>query len=125
MKEIIYIVLVALFIIPVYTDAKVPVPKNRCDIYATEIQKYQWDSRITIAIMKLESGCNPKAINHKDGHGRCTGSYSLMQVACIHYKVGQNKLDPNLNIKIAYRVYKEAGNSFRPWTTCKKVKGCK
>lgn len=75
-------------------------------------------------IMKAESSCNPKAINAKDSHKGCNGSYNLMQVACIHYGKGERKDDIALNIKIAYDVYKRAGYSFRPWTTCGAIKNC-
>lgn len=122
MIKTILLVVCLLGMVPVTTHGAF-IPK--CGSYQTELEKYDWDVRIADSIMYHESGCKPWQVNARDSHRTCKGSFSLMQVACLHYKKGQSRTDGVINIKIAYRVYQEAGNSFRPWTTCKKVKGCK
>jgi len=72
--------------------------------------------------MYKESKCRPTALNATDNHKPCRGSLGLLQIACFHK--GGNKYDPEENIRIGYEVYKQAGYKFRPWTTCKLVKGC-
>ena len=94
---------------PVY---EVPAP---CAKYLDEIEKYDWDVVLAVRIMHAESKCSPDAVNRKDSHGRCNGSYGLLQLACIHK--GGNKLDPAENIRMAYEIYEKAGKSFRPWST--------
>jgi hypothetical protein len=110
-----YVAQVQYQISPAY---KVPMP---CAKYIDEIEKYDWDVGTVVKIMYAESKCSTKAKNLKDSHRSCKGSYSLMQIGCLHYK-GENKEDPNENIRIAFRVYQEAGNSFKPWSTYKLVK---
>lgn len=65
--------------------------------------------------MRAESGCNPQSINGQDNHKTCVGSYGLMQVACLHYEDGQDKLDPATNINVAYGVYQRS-NGYNPWS---------
>lgn len=96
---------------------KVPMP---CAKYIDEIEKYNWDVVTVIKIMWAESRCNPKAKNMRDSHRICKGSYSLLQVGCLHYK-GENREDPKENIRIAFEVYKKAGYKFTPWTTYAKI----
>ena len=99
------------------------VPKE-CIPYVEYVEKYNWDTTTVIQLMYKESKCNPTAVNTKDNHRVCMGSYNLLQVACIHYKEGQDKKDIKTNIRLAYEVYQKAGNKFKPWTTCKLVRGC-
>lgn len=106
--------------LPNYAVASVYRVPEACQPYIDEIEKYNWETSTVIKIMYLESRCNPKATNLRDSHGRCKGSFGLLQLACVHK--GGNKYDPKENIRIAYRVYQEAGNSFRPWSTYKKIK---
>lgn len=79
---------------------------NNCEQYRTLIEQYDWDSRLMMAIMQAESGCNPQAVNGSDNHGSCTGSFGLFQIGCIH---AGKKLEPASNIAIAYRIYKSQG----------------
>jgi soluble lytic murein transglycosylase-like protein len=85
-----------------------------CEQYRSLVSKYDWDVNTILAIMRAESSCNPASINYADGHNGCTGSYSLLQVACIHYKEGQDKLDPETNIAVAYGVWQRGG--YTPWS---------
>lgn len=60
-----------------------------------------------------ESGLKPYALNSKDSHKGCTGSYGIFQIGCLH------ETDPNLlydieyNIKRAKEIYDAEG--WRPW----------
>lgn len=70
------------------------------------------------AIAFAESSGNPSATN-KNRNG--STDYGLFQINSVHgslLKQGQwsNPLD---NAKMAYKVYADAGNSFKPWTTYK------
>jgi soluble lytic murein transglycosylase-like protein len=85
-----------------------------CEQYRSLVSKYDWDVNTMLAIMRAESGCNPQSANMADGHSGCTGSYSLLQIACIHYQDGQDKFDPETNIAVAYGVWQRGG--YNPWT---------
>jgi len=107
-----------------------PIIKNKvlaysCTAYVETIEKYPWDTSMVLKIASAESKCNPNAVNRTDNHKVCMGSYNILQVGCLHYKEGQDRKDVETNVRIAYQVYKDAGNSFRPWTTCRKISGCK
>jgi soluble lytic murein transglycosylase-like protein len=88
----------------------------RCNQYLPIIEKYSWNAQTALKVMKAESSCNPKAINLRDSHKGCRGSYNLFQVACIHYKSDQSKDDIELNVQLAYKVYTERG--WKPWAVC-------
>lgn len=91
------------------------VKSGNCEQYRELVSQYDWAVNLVLAIMRAESGCNPNAVNGQDSHNGCAGSYSLMQVACLHYTSEQDKLDPAINIQVAYSVYKRAGE-FNPWS---------
>ena len=95
---------------------EVPAP---CAKYIDEIEKYDWDMVMVTKIMYAESKCNPNSVNRFDSHKKCSGSYGLLQLACIHK--GGDKLDPKENIRMAYEVYEAAGGSFSPWTTYRAI----
>lgn len=57
-----------------------------------------------------ESGGNPNAANLNDRHNGCTGSYGLMQIACIH---GGIFYDPKQNMDKAFEIYSRSG--WTPW----------
>lgn len=85
-----------------------------CGQYRTIVEQYDWDVNLILAIMKAESGCKPDSINWSDGHNGCTGSYGLMQLACLHFSEGQDKLDVVTNIAVAYKVY--VGSGLTAWS---------
>lgn len=87
-------------------------------------EKYDWDVEMAMDIAWAESDCNPKFHNWKDKHKTCLGSWNLMQVGCLHYKKGESRDNIALNIAKAYRIYSDRNDTFRAWTTCKKVAGC-
>jgi len=68
------------------------------------------------AIALAESGGRSDATN-KNSNG--TTDYGLWQINSIHkdaLAIGDWK-DPSTNAKMAFMVYKQAGNSFKPWVT--------
>lgn len=83
-------------------------------------QSAGWSSQSDIAtataIALAESGGKSDATN-KNSNG--TTDYGLWQINSIHkdaLAIGDWK-DPSINAKMAYMVYKQAGNSFKPWVT--------
>lgn len=73
-------------------------------------------AQVATAIALAESGGDASATNHN-----INGStdYGLWQINSIHSDIlssGQWS-DPNSNSQMAYKVYSQAGNSFRPWVT--------
>lgn len=77
------------------------------------ISKYDWDSRLMKAIFYAESQLKPNAVNAKDRHKGCSGSYGIAQIGCVWFgKHGlnwDNWNDPETNIRVAYEIYKEQG----------------
>ena len=76
-----------------------------------------------LAIMQAESSCEQSKANlsagetHKDINGNvvCVGSYSLLQIGCVHYLQNpEDLLDPTLNIQVGYEVWKKQG--YNAWT---------
>lgn len=77
--------------------------------------------RMAVAVALAESGGNPNAYNPETGAGtaRGHGSRGLWQIYGTAHPWADNDqtFNPIFNAQAAYRVYKEAGNSFRPWST--------
>ena len=80
---------------------------------------YDWPVETALAICKLESQGVAKATNWNDSHNRCTGSFGLMQIACVHGVSTEKLYIPEVNIKVAYELWRTSG--FTPWTTYKKL----
>lgn len=80
---------------------------------------------VFVAIARAESGLKEDAYN-PESHRGCNGSYSLFQVACIHYEqrgiYGEERFNPETNIQIAVELYQKHG--YQPWTVCKKLVDC-
>ena len=74
-----------------------------------------------VAIALAESSGNPKAYNPEIGVGapQGKGSYGLWQIYLNAHPEfeGLDLYDPLTNAKAAYRIYQDAGYSFRPWST--------
>lgn len=71
---------------------------------------------IAVAVAKGESGpeINPAAIARENNGST---SYGMMQINSVHpdvLKMG-NWQDPNVNAKMAFRIWTEARNSWTPW----------
>lgn len=98
-----------------------------CSKYASLLEKYDWSTTTAMQICTDESHGYPETINwndkHKDKNGDliCISSRGLMQIGCIHAgKLGstlETLLDPEINVAVAYEIYKESG--WCPWTTYK------
>ena len=69
-----------------------------------------WDTRVAYAVCMAESGGNTNAANYNDNHGKCIGSFGLMQLACFWIP---NPTDPYANIAKANEIYSRSGWS--PW----------
>lgn len=105
---------------PVPPEPIVRSGTGSCDL----AYNYDWPSDIAAQICQYESSGNPNAANPTDNHyswAGCYGSYGLMQINCSHGQV----YDGKKNMDIAYSMYKGWGNSFKAWTTCAKVPGCR
>lgn len=72
----------------------------------------QWN--IALAVATAESGLNPRAVNNKNRNG--TSDYGLFQINSIHKPTAQEKVDPYANAKRAYRIWKDAGGKWSPWS---------
>lgn len=101
-----------------------PVTSSDCSL----VNNYDWPRDIARGICLAESGGNPNAVNWGDNHGKCVGSFSLMQVGCFWYPYfGYSEADfynPIVNMDIAYKIWQRQGG-FGAWTTCAKVPGCR
>ena len=77
--------------------------------------------RLAVAVAIAESSGNPHAYNPEIAAGtpQGSGSRGLWQIyGKAHPEFNTDALyDPQLNALAAYKVYREAGNSFRPWST--------
>ena len=60
-----------------------------------------------------ESRGDPNASNLNDKHNGCTGSFGLMQIACIH-TAGVAEYNSEANMAIAYEIYSRSG--WKPWS---------
>ena len=71
------------------------------------------DSNTAIAIAIAESHLNPEALNSKDSHKGCTGSYGIFQIGCLHEKDPSVLYDVEYNVKRAREIYD--ANGWQPW----------
>lgn len=80
----------------------------------TEIKKYDWNSKLAVAIMMAESHAKPKEQNMNDYHpvGNCRGSFGLFQLACFRGS-WSDLVNPEYNIELAYELWKREG--WHPW----------
>lgn len=81
------------------------------------------DAQTAAAIALAESSGNPNAYNPEAAANapQGLGSYGLWQIYLNAHPEfnGQNLYDPNINASAARSVWKDAGNSFSPWSTFK------
>lgn len=83
---------------------------------------FQGDDLVTaVAIAYAESGGDPNNYNPETAAGtpQGLGSYGLWQVYLKAHPEfsGWDLFDPATNARAAYAVYRQAGNSFSPWST--------
>lgn len=69
-----------------------------------------WNVDVAYAVCMAESGGNSNAANYNDNHGKCVGSFGLMQLACFWIP---NPTDPNANMAKANEIWSSSGWS--PW----------
>ena len=76
-----------------------------------------WNYEEAKKMMMCESSGNPSAINWLDNHGVCMGSFGLLQMGC--FRGTQEELfNPEINIRLAYELYKRNGGWSRDWVNC-------
>jgi len=88
---------------------------GNCDLVN---QFTDWPTDIAGAVCMAESKGNPNALNMNDNHGKCRGSYGLMQNACFWFPFFGYPLtfDPQINIEVAHKIWQRQGG-FGAWTT--------
>lgn len=72
-------------------------------------QTFGKDAVTAIAVAMAESGLNPYALNAKDSHKGCKGSYGIFQIGCLHEKDPSILYDVEYNVRRAKQIYDEAG----------------
>lgn len=95
---------------PIIASSKVA---NRCEEFREIVEKYPWNSKIMLAIMRAESGCNPRSDNtglNRDG----SNDKGLLQINSIHGFSDAERLDPIRNIEIAFRIWQNQG--YQAWS---------
>jgi len=60
-----------------------------------------------------ESRLDPNALNSKDSHKGCIGSYGIFQIGCLHEDNPEVLFDAEYNVKRARQIYDEGG--WQPW----------
>ena len=92
------------------SQSAAPIDGNYCPL---AYQYLDWPGEIAYAICMAESYGQPDAVNQRDVHDGCRGSYGLFQIACFHADPGA-MLDPQANVAKAHEIYRR-NNSWRPW----------
>lgn len=69
-----------------------------------------WNQEVAHAVCLAESGGNTHAANYNDNHGKCVGSFGLMQLACFWIP---NPTNPVANMAKANEIYSRSG--WQPW----------
>ena len=81
---------------------------------------FDWPANVAAAICMAESSGIATQTNMGDNHGKCVGSYGLMQNGCFWFPYFGYTLaqahDPVVNMTVANKIYKRQG-SFNAWTT--------
>lgn len=90
-----------------------------CDRFQPLLEKYDWDVRTMLAIMRAESGCDPNVTGDTSltfiQNGRTYGySVSLFQVRILPGREHCDSHDPATNIACAYHVWKSQG--YKAWS---------
>lgn len=107
----------------------VPVPvgceTEKCKIMAYIVEKFQDDAADMISIIRTceNSSFNQEATNYNRNG---TTDHGIAQINSIHEKTCGTDFKTNwkANIDCAYKIYKNSGESFRPWA-CSHVIGVK
>lgn len=75
------------------------------------------DIPMAIAIMKAESGGNPRALNTSNSNG--STDTGIFQINSVHssWTKGMDLNDPVQNAKAAFKIFSDAGGKWTPWST--------
>ena len=88
-----------------------------CDRYKKLVDRYDWDKRVAMAVMRAESGCRANAVgDNYPIRGLHAVSCGLFQVRTVAKWRGTCKQlqKPSFNVKIAHKVYK--GQGWKAWS---------
>lgn len=99
--------------VPTATPTAAPVPQPRVAHTIQEIiASYDWPVEEALRVAWCESRLNPGAISH-------TGDYGVFQVNARWHswrlRPGESLLDPEVNVRIAYEIWRDWGRSWRAW----------
>jgi hypothetical protein len=106
---------------PVAVATTAPAPRaapvagfGSCDL----ANNYDWPVATARAVCMAESSGNPANVNMADNHGKCVGSFGLMQIGCFWFPYygydSSHHANGPVNMEIAYKIYKRSGN-FSAW----------
>jgi hypothetical protein len=79
-----------------------------------------WSGRdliTAVAVAGAESGYNATAVGKPNRNG--SRDYGLWQINSVHNPTAQNWRDPNVNARMAYQVWSQAGRKWSPWSAYK------
>jgi soluble lytic murein transglycosylase-like protein len=88
-----------------------PIPRN--DIERLIIATFPEEPHLALAIARAESNLNPNAVNWRDAHRGCNGSFGVFQIGCLHVDDVEKLYDVEYNIRMARRIYDQSG--WQPW----------
>ncbi len=86
---------------------------GRCEEFREIVEQYPWNSKVMLAIMRAESGCNPRSDNtglNTNG----TYDYGLFQINSVHGHSRDILANPAKNTEIAFRIWQSQG--YRAWS---------
>ena len=101
---------------PTAMPGSVVLPGNSIEEFAVKAGFSAADAKTATQIALAESSGNRLATNHNSNGST---DYGLWQINSVHkdaLALGDWK-DPATNARMAYLVYKQAGNKFTPWVT--------
>ena len=101
--------------------SNVKIAMNNCEKIISEIERYDWDTKVATAVMKAESKCNINAKGDEDliyeENGRTYGySIGAFQVRILPGREECDNYDLETNVKCAYNIYVAKGRDFTDWS---------
>lgn len=91
-----------------------PVLGSDCSLVETEVNRYDWDKEVALAVAKAESACQADARGDEDlvyqENGREYGySVGVFQVRILPGREECDTYNVATNVKCAYNIYRESG----------------